>query len=104
MMAKKVGVILVHPASDERALAFDVFVHEKLEKRFEKLKESLYEVDCEIAERFAQKHPEMAYLGSQDLLHTPKVNFAVLKTVCELVREGFTLEYAGGEIDDGDPL
>ena len=92
MKLKHDKVIVFHPGANGMGLAFDVFA--KRGKRVsKKLREMLYEANCDVVKKVLQENPDYEYLGSEDLMHTPAFNFGVIQLLIEFHKRGFEFVY-----------
>lgn len=88
------GVVLFHPGSLPHITAFDVFIRKSLAKSklAKKIKEYLYEIDCDVAKDFQKQNPSYVYLGSEDLAHSMTSNITLVELLCELRERGFVFQ------------
>lgn len=88
----KEKVILWHTDGLGGYNAFDIFVKKrtKLDKFEKDFIESLYKIDCEIAQKFLTKFSDYEYLGSEGLLHIDSIKNEGLKdTLVILYKKGW---------------
>ena len=90
-MKVKEKVILWHTDGLGGYRAFDVFVKKrtKLDKFEKNFIETLYKVECEIAQKFLEKFPNYKYVGSEDLLHADFINEEIEKCLKTLYEKGW---------------
>ncbi|RKX62733.1 MAG: hypothetical protein DRP34_03690 [Thermodesulfobacteriota bacterium] len=90
-MKVKEKVILWHTDGLGGYRAFDVFVKKRtrLDKFEKNFIETLYKVECEIAQKFLEKFPNYKYVGSEDLLHADFINEEIEKCLKTLYEKGW---------------
>ena len=69
-------VVLWHTDGLGTCRAFDVFLRKgvELDEEEKKIIGHLYDVECEIAEKFLERFPDYELVGSEDLLHIVEIN------------------------------